>query len=188
MLTACGYSALVLDLYGGGRRDEPLEKKRERMNALLADRPRLSRRLLAWLDAARALAAVDADRIAAIGYCFGGLCVLELARSGADLLGVVSFHAVLKDPYGSADSPIRAKVLVLHGWDDPFAPPEAVLRLAGELSARGADWQIHAYGNTLHSFTNPAAKNREAGTLYDASADRRSWAAMTNYLAELFGQ
>jgi dienelactone hydrolase len=183
-----GYAALVMDLYGTGQQDEPIERKRERMNALLADRPALSRRLQAWVQAARALQGVDGERLAAIGYCFGGLCVLDLARSGADIAGVASFHAVLKEPDAEATASIRGKVLVLHGWDDPLAPPAAVLALAAELSAKGADWQIHAYGNTLHSFTNPAANNKEAGTLYDASANRRSWAAMTAFLAELFGR
>jgi dienelactone hydrolase len=183
-----GYAALVMDLYGTGQQDEPIARKRERMNALLADRPALSRRLQAWVQAARSLQGVEGGRLAAVGYCFGGLCVLDLARSGADIAGVASFHAVLKEPDAEATAPIRAKVLVLHGWDDPLAPPAAVLALAGELSAKGADWQIHAYGNTLHSFTNPAANNKEAGTLYDASANRRSWAAMTAFLAELFGR
>lgn len=187
-LADLGYSALVMDLYGTGRKEEPIERKRERMNALLADRPSLARRLGAWLRAARGLEGVDGESLAAIGYCFGGLCVLDLARSGADIAGVASFHAVLKEPDARVTSPIRSKVLILHGWEDPLAPPSAVLALAAELTAKEADWQIHAYGHTLHSFTNPAANNKEAGTLYDASANRRSWAAMTGFLAELFSR
>ena len=187
-IVALGYSALVLDLYGTGRLQEPIELKRERMNRLLADRAVLERRLLAWLAAARSLPQVDPSRLAAIGYCFGGLCVLDLARSGTDMLGVCSFHAVLKPPSGAARASVRARVLVLHGWDDPLATPDAVLALARELSDKGADWQIHAYGNTLHAFTNPAANDREAGTVYDARANRRSWAAMTGFLGELFGE
>lgn len=185
-LTRLGYAALVMDLYGTGRQEEPVERKRERMNALLADRPLLARRLRSWFDAARDLDGVDNGRIAAIGYCFGGLCVLDLARTGAAIAGVASFHAVLRPPDPAALAPIRSRVLVLHGWDDPLAPPEAVLALAKELTSKGADWQIHAYGNTLHSFTNPAANNKEAGTVYHASADRRSWAALQAYLEELF--
>jgi dienelactone hydrolase len=186
-IVALGYSALVMDLYGTGRLEEPIERKRERMNSLLADRPVLERRLLAWLAAARALPHVDSSRVAAIGYCFGGLCVLDLARSGADILGVCAFHAVLKPPSKAAISDIRARVLVLHGWDDPLATPDSVFALTRELSDKGADWQIHAYGNTLHAFTNPAASNKEAGTVYDARASRRSWAAMMAFLGELFG-
>ena len=186
-LASLGYAALVMDVYGTGLSDEPLEQKRARMNALLVDRGALGRRLCAWVEAACTLPAVDPGRIAAIGYCFGGLCVLDLARLGADIAGVASFHAVLRPPPPVGSATIRTRVLVLHGWDDPLATPDALVALAGELTARGADWQIHAYGNTLHAFTNPAASNREAGTVYDAGANRRSWAALRYFLAELFG-
>jgi dienelactone hydrolase len=114
------------------------------------------------------------------------MCVLDLARSGADLRGVAAFHAVLRPPDTAATAAIRARVLLLHGWDDPLATPDSVLALTRELSDKGADWQIHVYGNTLHAFTNPTANNREAGTVYDARANRRSWTAMADFLAELF--
>ncbi len=185
-LAAMGYAGLVIDLYGTDTRGSDIAQFRSLMNALRGDRPSLQRRLLAWVDAGRAQDEVDASRIAAIGFCFGGLCVLDIARSGADVAGAVSFHGLFDPPGNTAGNTIGARILALHGWDDPLAPPEQVLALAAELTSMGADWQIHAYGNTLHAFTNPAADDREAGTVYNAGAERRSWMAMRNFLAELF--
>ena len=138
------------------------------------------------LDTLRAHAEVEAGSIAAIGFCFGGLCVLDLARTGADIAGVVSFHGLFTPPGNTAGNTISARILALHGWDDPMATPDSVVALAQELSAMDADWQLHAYGNTMHAFTNPAAADPNMGTVYDAAADRRSWQAMTNFLDELF--
>jgi dienelactone hydrolase len=128
---------------------------------------------------------VDPRRIAAMGFCFGGLCVLDLARSGADLRGVVSFHGLLTPPEPHPQYTILAKVLVLHGFDDPMAPPEQVVALGLELTEAGADWQIHAYGNTLHAFTNPRANDPGFGTVYNETADRRSWRSLREFLAEV---
>jgi dienelactone hydrolase len=125
--------------------------------------------------------------VAAIGFCFGGLCVLDIARTGEELAGVVSFHGLLGAPGNTASNTINARILVLHGWDDPMAPPDHVVELSEELSAMGADWQLHAYGNTMHAFTNPDANDKAMGTVYNAAADRRSWIAMQNFLDELFG-
>jgi dienelactone hydrolase len=135
----------------------------------------LQKRLLIALATLRQQAEVDATRVAAIGFCFGGLCVLDIARTGEELAGVVSFHGLLGGPANAPGNAINTKILVLHGWDDPMAKPEAVIALASELSAAGADWQ------------NPNADNRNMGTVYDATADRRSWRAMTNFFDELFG-
>jgi len=139
------------------------------------------------LETLREQPEVDAGRVAAIGFCFGGLCVLDIARTGADLAGVVSFHGLFSAPGSTAGNRVRARILALHGWDDPMATPDAVLGLASELTSLGADWQLHAYGNTQHAFTNPAANDPRRGTVYDETADRRSWRAMTNFLDELFG-
>lgn len=187
-LAGLGYAAIAVDLFGEQARGADKARLRQLMTALREDREMLRRRLLAWLDAARAAPEVDPRRIAAIGFCFGGLCALDLARSGADIAGVVSFHGLLDGAPDLPAAPVRARVLVLHGWDDPLATPDDVLALAGELTANGADWQIHAYGNTLHAFTNPAAADHGAGTVYNADADRRSWTAMRNFLHELFGE
>jgi dienelactone hydrolase len=124
--------------------------------------------------------------VAAIGFCFGGLCVLDLARTGEDLAGIVSFHGLFGSPGNTAGNTIRAKILVCHGWDDPMATPDQVLGLAEELTGQGADWQMHAYGKTMHAFTNPEANDPGFGTVYSERADRRSWAAMTNFLNEIF--
>jgi dienelactone hydrolase len=128
---------------------------------------------------------VDETRIAAIGFCFGGLCVLDLARTGADIRGVTSFHGLLTPSPATTGNRIAAKILVLHGWDDPMATPEHLVALGHELTRMEADWQIHAYGNAMHAFTNPAANNPDFGTVYQADADRRSWAAMRAFLAEV---
>jgi dienelactone hydrolase len=110
--------------------------------------------------------------------------VLDLARTGADLAGVVSFHGLFKPPGNTAGVKIRARVLALHGHDDPMVPPEDVLALEKELTEAGADWQIHVYGNTVHAFTNPQANDPAFGTVYNAVADRRSWTALQNFLSE----
>jgi len=146
----------------------------------------LRRRLDAGLAVLRAHDRVDAGRIAAMGYCFGGLCVIDMARSGADLTGVISNHGLFMPPAGMANSRITARVLALHGYDDPMVPPDAVLAFAREMTESGADWQIHAYGNTLHAFTNPKANDRALGAVYDARADRRAWETTVNFLRECF--
>lgn len=119
-----------------------------------------------------------------MGFCFGGLCALDLARSDADIRGAVSFHGMLK-PSGLTEPKVRARVLMLHGYDDPMAPPEDVLAVAREFTAASADWQLHAYGQTVHAFTNPFAQDRAGGMQYDEAADRRSWHALEEFLAEV---
>jgi dienelactone hydrolase len=182
-LAGLGYTAMVADLYG--RIGLPREQCREEMNELLGDRPRLQERLLGVIETFRAQPEVEADRVAAIGYCFGGLCALDLARTGVNVRGVASFHGLFTPPGNREGTPIRAKVLALHGWEDPMAPPSAVEALAAELTRAGADWQLHVYGRTMHGFTNPAANAPENGLQYSASADRRSWTALEAFLAEV---
>jgi dienelactone hydrolase len=185
-LARLGYVAFALDLYGKGIRGTSPEENAALMKPFLDDRVMLQERLLRSLDTLREQPEVDAGRAAAIGFCFGGLCVLDIARSGAELAGVVSFHGLLVSPGNTDGNRARARVLVLHGWDDPMATPDAVLNLATEMTALGADWQLHAYGNTQHAFTNPAANDPERGTVYDEVADRRSWQAMMSFLDEIF--
>jgi len=179
-----GYAAFALDMYGGAKQGASTEECQGLMGPFMADRSSLARRITAGLTAVKALPQVDAKRVAAMGFCFGGLCVLDLARSGADVRGVASFHGLLK-PSGLPSKPIQSKVLVMHGYDDPMAPPEEVLALAKELTAADADWQLHAYGKTVHAFTNPGANNPSFGTVYNADADRRSWKTLISFLEEV---
>jgi dienelactone hydrolase len=190
-LAALGYIGFALDLYGEGRQGGDPAGNAAFMQPLMNDRAVLQRRIGAAITALQALPEVDPGRIAAIGYCFGGLCVLDLARSNArsntEVRGVVSFHGLFDPPGNTTGNPITAKVLCLHGYDDPMARPEAMVQLAAELTTAGADWQIHAYGHTLHAFTRPGANDPERGIRYDARADRRSWRALVDFLEEVFG-
>ena len=134
----------------------------------------------------RGLDVVDAGRCAAMGYCFGGLCALDLARAGTDLRGVVSFHGLLMDTGALGNESISAKVLVLHGEADPMVPAVQVAGFIAEMNEAKADWQLHTYGGAMHAFTNPAANDPDFGTVYHPGADRRSWAAMTDFFEEVF--
>lgn len=180
-----GFATFALDMYGKGKRGLSAEENRALMGPLMQDRALLSRRINAALAAVKSLPQVDARRVAAMGFCFGGLCVLDLARSGADLRGVVSFHGLLKPTGLPPSAKISAKILILHGYDDPFAPPEEVLAIAKEFTQAGADWQLHAYGNTLHSFTDHDVNDRTGGRAYDDTADRRSWHTLVQFLDEV---
>ena len=184
-LAALGYTGIAVDLYGKGVFGETTEECQALMTPLASDRPGLQAKMRSILDVVKDQPEVDESNIAAIGFCFGGLCVLDLARSGADLAGVVSFHGLLGAPGNTADK-ITAKILALHGWDDPMAPPADVEALGKELNNANADWQLHAYGGVMHAFTNPAANDPSFGTVYNQDADRRSWQAMQNFLGELF--
>ena len=179
-----GYAAFALDMYGGGKQGKSTEENQALMTPLASNRAALAKRITAALTAVRGLPQVDSKRVAAMGFCFGGLCVLDLARSGADVRGVASFHGLLT-PSSLPTKPIKAKVLAMHGFDDPMAPPEAVLAFGKEFTAAGADWQLHAYGKTVHAFTNPDANDPSFGTVYNAAADRRSWHAMLNFFEEV---
>lgn len=185
-LAKLGYVGFALDNFGKGVLGTSVEENSALIQPFLDDRAMLQNRLQISLDVMIKLDEVDPGRVAAIGFCFGGLCVLDLARTGADVNGVVSFHGLFGSPGNTADNKIKAKVLVLHGWDDPMATPDQVVTLAEELSGMGADWQIHGYGNTMHAFTNPDADDPDFGTVYQPDADRRSWNAMQNFLSEIF--
>lgn len=185
-VAALGHVVLVVDLFGQGKRATRADADPARyMNALRADRALLRDRLNAAHDLMRQCKGVDPARTAAIGFCFGGLCVLDLARSGAGIAGGVSFHGVY-DPPPFPNATIGAKLLVCHGWDDPIAPPDATVALARELTAAGCDWQIHAYGATGHAFTDESAAMPDKGLAYSATADRRSFRAMRDFLSDLF--
>jgi len=180
-----GFATFALDMFGKDRRGTTNAECAALAGPFFQDRSRVTPRITAALETVRGLPEVDARRIAAMGFCFGGMCVLDLARSGADVRGVASFHGQLKPSGLPPQGRIRSKFLILHGYDDPMGPPEDVLSIAKELSAAGADWQLHAYGNTLHSFTNPHANDRAGGMLYDEAADRRAWHSLLQFLDEV---
>jgi dienelactone hydrolase len=187
-LVALGYHAVVVDLFG--RRFTPGVDKEAAfaaMGELRADRAALRDRLLAIVGEVTKREHVDSSKVAVIGYCFGGQCALDVARSGADVAGVAAFHGLF-DPPGLPPQPIKAKVLAMHGWDDPMVPPDAVVALGKELTEGGADWQIHCYGHVGHGFTNPNAGQMGInGVFYHEAAARRSWDSLANYLAEVLG-
>ena len=185
ILAHLGYAAFAIDLYGQGRVGETREQCAQLMNSVAHDRQYLLDRLLSTLEVLRAQPEVDPHRIAAIGYCFGGLCVLDLARGGADLRGAISFHGIFNPPPDMPTPPIKARILVLHGFEDPMATPEQGVELGHELTHRGADWQFHWFGSTAHAFTNPEANDPGFGTVYNAASDQRSWRIAQDFLLEV---
>ena len=185
-LAELGYLGFAADLYGKGVLGNSVEENAGLMQPFLDDRATLQSRLTTCLEILKSQPEVDNDRIAAIGFCFGGLCVLDLARIGTDISGVASFHGLFGAPGNTAGTKIKAKVLALHGHEDPMVPVDAVVALEKELTEAGADWQIHVYGNALHAFTNPEANNPDLGAIYNSDADRRSWQTLLYFLDELF--
>ncbi len=185
-LAKMGYVGFALDLYGKGVSGTSKEENSALMAPLLEDRLLLQARMEKALEVAAQQPESDAKKLAAIGYCFGGLCVLDLARTGSNVNAVVSFHGLFTPPNNTHGRKIKSRVLVLHGYDDPMATPESMVALAAELGEAEADWQIHAYGQTMHAFSNPAAADPESGTVYSAEADQRSWRSMSDFLKDSF--
>lgn len=180
-----GYIGFALDLYGKGVRGSGPEENSRLMKPFLEDRAKLQSRMTTSLDTFRTIPEVDSGRIAAMGFCFGGLCVLDLARIGTDLRGVISVHGLFAPPGNTMGTGIKAKVLCLHGHNDPMGPVDSVVALEQELTDADADWQVHVYGHTVHAFTNPHANDTKRGTVYNRDADRRSWSAIRNFLLEV---
>jgi dienelactone hydrolase len=186
-LVELGYNAFVADLFGKHLRGADRDTMFKEMGRLRGDRASLRRRLQHVLGEAQKLDQVPDDQIVVAGYCFGGQCALDLARSGADVRAAVSFHGLF-DPPALPKEKIKAKVVAFHGWDDPMVPPEAVVALGQELTEAGCDWQIHAYGHVGHGFTNPHASDLQIdGVAYNALAAERSWTSFISLLEELFG-
>lgn len=186
-LAALGYVVLAVDYYGHGRRATSEAEAYELMGALNADRALLARRMRAALAAIRSLDIVDPKSTGAVGFCFGGKCVLDLARSGERFEAAVSVHGVY-DPPAERHGRIVPSVLILHGWDDPLATPDDLMRLAAELTETCDDWQCLAFGHTGHAFTNPNARAPEQGMAFSKSAAARSWQAIFRFLQERLTQ
>lgn len=187
-LVELGYNALVADLFGKAFRGAERDVMFGEMNRLRGDRAALRRRLTHVLDLVRGIEEVEGNQIVVAGYCFGGMCALDLARTGADIAAAVSFHGLFDPPPGLAPEKISAKVVAFHGWDDPMVTPDKVVALGQELTEAGSDWQIHAYGHVGHGFTNPHASQLQIdGVAYNALAAERSWTSFINLLEELFG-
>jgi dienelactone hydrolase len=186
MLAELGYSAFVADIYGKGVRPTSMEACAAEAGKYRDNRPLLRARARAALETLKKLSGTDAGKLAAIGYCFGGMTVLELARDGADVKGVVSFHGALNTPSPADAGKIKAKVLALHGADDPLVPPPEVAAFEEEMRKAKVDWQFVAYGNAVHSFTNFTIPEGTPGPVsYNKKADQRSWAAMLDFFKEV---
>lgn len=186
-LADLGYVAFEADIYGKGVRPKNAEEAAAQATKYKSDRGLMRQRILAALDELKKNPNVDANRIAAIGYCFGGTVVLELARSGAPIRGVVTFHGGLDTPTPQDAKNIKAKVLVLHGADDRFVPPQQVAAFQDEMRKGGVDWQMIFYADAVHSFTKPAAgTDKSTGNAYNEKADKRSWEAMKSFFKEIF--
>jgi dienelactone hydrolase len=186
MLAQLGYVAFCADIYGRDARPKNIQEAGAQAAKYKSDRALLRARVNAGLDVLKNNELVDTKRVAAIGYCFGGTTVIELARSGADLNGVVSFHGGLDSPTPADGGKIKCKVLALAGADDPFQKPEDLTAFESEMRDSKVDWQIVFYGGAVHAFTQPNPGFVNAGAKYNEKADRRSWEAMKQFFAEIF--
>lgn len=190
MLAKLGYVAFALDMYGEGKVADHPDDAKKFMQEAMRDQAMLKERFLAALDYVHQLNQVDKDSVAAIGYCFGGGVVLNMARQGVDLDGVVSFHGSLATKQLASKDKVTAKVLVLHGGNDAFIPESQVISFEEEMTAANVDYEVVVYDNVDHSFTNPEAddfaEKFNMPVSYDQEADHQSWAKMKNFLAELF--
>jgi dienelactone hydrolase len=189
MLAEMGYVAFCADIYGKGNRPQTPKEAGPLAGKFRSDRSLLRARVNAGLDQLKSNRYVDSDRVAAIGYCFGGTTVIELARSGAKLNGVVSFHGGLDSPNPQDGQNIRCKLLILAGANDPFQKPDDLAAFEKEMRDSKVDWQITFYGGAVHAFTQRTVDQFDMpGAKYNESADKRSWQAMKDFFAEIFNQ
>lgn len=191
-LARLGYIGFAVDLYGQ-RKEVSQEEAPEAMMPLFQDRQLLQKRIRTGYDVLRAQRGVETQKIGAIGFCFGGLTVIELLRSGADIKGAVSFHGLLGDRMENHQAntvpiakDIKGSLLILHGYEDPLVSPQDIQAMQQEMTKAGVDWQMNIYGHTSHAFSNPAAKDPEHGMCFNAKASQRAWRAMENFFQEIF--
>lgn len=187
-LAELGYTGFALDMYGKGIIGKTKDEKVALITPFMQDRFVLQKRIAAAFETIKKLDTVSTSNIGAIGFCFGGLCVLDLARSGAEVKGVVSFHGLLNAPDNIANPHITSKILALHGFDDPMVTTDQIISFGQEMTHAKADWQFDIYGNAMHAFTNPEANDKAFGTVYNEKADSRSWIAMKEFFKEVFGK
>lgn len=190
-----GYLAFAADLYGDGKTADNDQEAGALMAPLFIDRKLLRERMQAAYDTAKNHPLVDKDRIGAIGFCFGGLTVIEFYKSGAPVQGVVSFHGILGDKKSSLQAKvepisqnIKGSILVLHGNDDPFVNQGEIDKFKTDMTQAKADWQFHIFGHAVHAFTNQNAHNAEAGMVYNEITSRRAWQLMANFFEEIFSR
>ena len=181
-----GFNAFAIDMYGNGKTGESNEENQSMMQPLLDDRNNLSQIIVGAYNAAKNLEGIDDTNIAIMGYCFGGLVSLDLARSGVDLKGAVSFHGFLSGSKDLEDKKINAKLLVLHGHLDPMVGQDQIDSFSKEMNEKKVDWQLHSFGNAMHAFTNPDANDPSFGTVYSEDANKRSWKIFKDFLIEIF--
>lgn len=189
MLAELGYVAFAIDMYGDDKVTEHGEDAKAWMTQITQNVESWQKRALLGLDILKKHELVDMDYTAAVGYCFGGATVMQMAYAGADLDGVVSFHGSLPPATEAQQKNIKASVLVAHGEADGFVPPERIAAFKQALDAANADWQMVTYGGARHAFTNPGADDYGMdGLKYDEKADDRSWAFMQLFLDEAFSE
>ena len=181
-----GYNAFAIDMYGDGKVGGSNEENQSMMQPLMDDRKNLSQIVVGAYETAKKLDGIDTSKIAVMGYCFGGLVSLDLARSGVDLKGAVSFHGFLSGSEELEDKDISAKLLVLHGHLDPMVGQDQIDSFSEEMNKKSVDWQLHSFGNAMHAFTNPDANDPSFGTVYSEEADHRSWKIFKDFLSEIF--
>ena len=173
-------------MYGEGKIGTSVEENSSMMQPLLDDREELTKRVMGAYEYVKNLDSVESDSIAIMGYCFGGLVSLDLARSCSELKGAVSFHGFLSGPEKISGDKINAKVLALHGLKDPMVGQDQIDSFSNEMTEKNADWQLHVFGNAMHAFTNPEANDPDFGTVYNKEADHRSWKMLRDLLKEIF--
>lgn len=191
ILAELGYVAMIVDLYGNGKEAENDEEAASLMLPLFIDRALLRKKMSAAYQALRQYPLVFASKIAGIGFCFGGLAIIELLRSGEDLKGVVSFHGLLGNQLGEhhahtvPTTKIQGALLILHGHDDPLVSSEDIRSIQEEMTQHKVNWQMNIYGHTSHAFTNPEAQDVKGGMVYNSLTSERAWTAMQNFFNEI---
>jgi dienelactone hydrolase len=181
-----GYVGFALDMYGKGILGKSKDENAALKRPFVEDRDMLQKRVIKAFEVACSLPYVDVSQIAVLGYGFGGICALDLARAGADLKGAISVYGHFDSPPQSLKKQIKAKILILHGYHDKIVPQEELDRFEREMNAAKVDWQAHIYGGTMHAFATPGANDPQSGILYNSTAASRSWIAIYNFLNEIF--